>query len=167
MFLAGRVALAANSRRSTIKPGMSNALKPDYQKVRQHLLELRDPLLNLHKALVDSERIFYEQTVGKILSPHHFLRLLAADPWFVWLHPLSELIVTIDVVLDAKTPPQMATLDDLVHQSYRLLVPAEKTENTANHGFAMHYFEALQRDPNVVVAHAEVAKLRRARPALG
>ena len=146
---------------------MSNALKPDYQKVRQHLHELRDPLLNLHKALVDSERIFYEQTVGKILSPHHFLRLLAADPWFVWLHPLSELIVTIDTVLDAKTPPQMATLEDLVRQSYRLLVPAETTEDTANHGFAMHYFEALQRDPDVVVAHAEVAKLRRTRPLPG
>jgi len=146
---------------------MSNALKPDYQKVRQHLHELRDPLLNLHKALVDSERIFYEQTVGKILSPHHFLRLLAADPWFVWLHPLSELIVTIDTVLDAKTPPLTATLDDLVRQSYRLLVPAETTEDTANHGFAMHYFEALQRDPDVVVAHAEVAKLRRTRPLPG
>jgi hypothetical protein len=144
---------------------MSNALTPDYQKVRQHLRELRDPLLNLHKALVDSERIFYEQAAGKIRSPHHFLQLLANDPWFVWLHPLSELIVAIDTVLEAKKPPQMSILDDLVRQSYQLLVPAENTQDSANHGFARHYFEALQRDPNVVVAHAEIAKLRRARPA--
>ena len=146
---------------------MSHALKPDYQKLRQHLFELRDPLLNLHKALVDSERIFYEQTLGKILSPRHFLQLLAGDPWFAWLHPLSELIVTIDTVLDAKIPPPATALDDLVRQSYRLLVPAEKSQDSANHGFALHYFEALQRDPNVVVAHAEVAKLRRLRPAQG
>ena len=146
---------------------MSHALKPDYQKVRQHLHELRDPLLNLHKALVDSERIWYEQTIGKILSPHHFLRLLAADPWFVWLHPLSELIVTIDTVLEASPAPPATTLNDLVRQSYRLLVPAEKAEDCASQGFALHYFEALQRDPNVVVAHAEVAKVRRTRPAPG
>jgi hypothetical protein len=146
---------------------MSNALKPDYQKVRQHLYELRDPLLNLHKALVDSERIWYEQTIGKILSPHHFLRLLAGDPWFVWLHPLSELIVTIDTVLDAKTPPQTALLEDLVRQAYRLLTPAEPTQSPASHGFALHYLEALQRDPDVVVAHSEVARLRRGRPAAG
>lgn len=155
------------ARRLTCKPRMSDALKTDYQKIRQHLCELRDPLLNLHKALVDSERVWYEQTIGKIPSPHHFLRLLAGDPWFVWLHPLSELIVTIDAVLDAKTPPQTARLDDLVRQCYRLLVPVEPSADPASQGFATHYFEALQRDPDVVVAHAEVAKIRRARPAAG
>ena len=146
---------------------MSIQYKSDYEGVRRHLNELRDPLLHLHKALVDSERIFYEKTVGQILSPHHFLQLLAADPWFVWLHPLSELIVAIDEVLDAKIPPPTAVLDALVNQSYRLLVPSESEDARANLGFATHYFEALQRDPDVVIAHAEVAKLRRARKAQG
>jgi len=40
-------------------------------------------LLQLHKALVDSERISYEQTMGPIPSPNHFLHLLTTDPWFV------------------------------------------------------------------------------------
>ena len=146
---------------------MANAIKSDYLKVRQHLCELRDPLLNLHKALVDSERVGYERIIGKIISPHHFLRLLADDPWFVWLHPLSELIVTIDTALDAKTPPQAARLDELIRQSYRLLVPVETTEDHVGQGFAGHYFEALQRDPEVVVAHAEVVKVRRGRPTAG
>lgn len=144
---------------------MSTQHKSDYEGVKRHLNELRDTLLHLHKALVDSERIFYEKTVGQITSPHHFLQLLANDPWFVWLHPLSELIVAIDEALDAKIPPPAADLDALVNQAYRLVVPSEAADDTANQGFARHYFEALQRDPDVVVAHAEVAKLRRARKA--
>jgi len=138
---------------------MPTPLKPKEELVRQHLGELRDRLLNLHKALVDSERVFYEKTVGQITSPHHFLQLLANDPWFVWLHPLSQVIVSIDEALDAKKPPELAVLDALVSRSYGLLVPSESGSDSQ--GFAKHYFEALQRDPNVVIAHADVATLRR------
>ena len=67
-----------------------------------HLPELRNALLHLHKTLVDSERISYEQTIGTIPSPNHFLQLLTNDPWFAWLHPLSLLIVAMDqAIVDA------------------------------------------------------------------
>lgn len=141
---------------------MSTQIKPDYEGVRQHLVELRNLLLHLHKALVDSERISYEQTLGRISSPNHFLQLLDTDPWFAWLHPLSELIVAIDEAMDAKVPPPTVELTGLISQSYRLLIPSEAAEDGANRGFATHYYEALQRDPDVVVAHADVAKFRRA-----
>jgi hypothetical protein len=134
-------------------------LAPDYEQLRSQLRELRDKLLALHKVLLDSERVSYEKTVGQIVSPHHFLQLLTRDPWFAWLHPLSQLIVAIDEALDAKTPPPHADLEALINQSFQLIVPAE-TGGDSN-GFGMHYFEALQRDPDVVVAHAEVAKLKR------
>jgi len=163
----GRCAILAVVGKKRSRKNMSTQLNPDYEGVRQHLNELRDTLLHLHKALMDSERIFYEKTVGQITSPHHFLQLLANDPWFAWLHPLSGLIVAIDEALDAKIPPPVADLAALVNQSYRLLVPAESADDNVNQGFAMHYFEALQRDPDVVVAHAEVAKLRRARKPQG
>ena len=134
-------------------------LPPDYDRLKQHLHEVRDKLLALHKVLLDSERVSYEKTVGQIVSPHHFLQLLTGDPWFAWLHPLSELIVAIDEALDAKIPPPAPDLEALITQAHQLLVPAE-TGGDGN-GFATHYFEALQRDPDVVVAHAEVARLRR------
>ncbi len=35
---------------------------------------LRQGVLKLHKALIDSERVTYEQTVGRIQSPNHFLQ---------------------------------------------------------------------------------------------
>ena len=123
--------------------------------MRQRLVELRQALLKLHKALLDSERVSYEQTIGRIQSPNHFLQLLTRDPWFAWLHPLSQLIVAMDEHLDGKEPLTSAKVEALVRQSDRLITPLETGE-----GFGRHYFEAMQRDPDVVMAHAEVAKLR-------
>lgn len=119
------------------------------------LPELRDALLHLHKMLVDSERISYEQTMGTIPSPNHFLQLLTNDPWFAWLQPLSQLIVAMDQALDSKSQPLTpAEADALVNQARQLLVASD-----AGEGFSKHYFDALQRDPDVVLAHAQAAKL--------
>ena len=129
---------------------------PEPEGLRQRLTELRHALLKLHKALVDSERVGYERTMGKIKSPNHFLQLLTNDPWFAWLRPLSQLIVTMDEALDAEEPLTAAKVDALMHQSKLLLVASENSD-----GFSGHYHEALQRDPDVVLAHAEVVKLRK------
>jgi hypothetical protein len=126
--------------------------------LRQRLTELRQALLKLHKALVDSERVDYEKTIGKIQSSNHFLQLLTNDPWFAWLHPLSQLIVAMDEALDAEEPLTVAKVDALAHQSKLLLVASEN-----NDGFPGHYYDALQRDPDVVLTHAEVVKLRKPR----
>ena len=120
----------------------------------QRLSELRSALLTLHKALVDSERVSYEQTMGSIQSPSHFLQLLTSDPWFAWLQPLSQLIVAMDEALEAKEPMTPAMVDALVKQTRRLLVASETGE-----GFSKHFDDALQRDPDVVLAQAAVAKL--------
>ncbi len=128
--------------------------------LREHLQALRSALLDVHKSLVDSERVQYQRVIGRIQSPNHFLQLLTTDPWFAWLSPLSKLIVSIDEALDAKEPLTSRSLQGFVAQTDRLLVASESGE-----GFASHYHEALQRDPDVVLAHAEVAKLRGKRKA--
>jgi len=128
---------------------------PDSAEARKKLNSLRLPLLDLHKALVDSERVQYEKTFGKIHSPNQFLHLLTNDPWFVWLSPLSQLIVSIDEALDAKEPLSNRAADRLVKETARMLKASE-----AGDGFSKHYFEALQRDPDVVMAHAEVTRIR-------
>jgi hypothetical protein len=123
--------------------------------MKPQLSQLRDALLLLHKTLVDSERISYEQTVGTIPSPHHFLQLLTSDPWFAWLHPLSLLIVAMDQAIDSKANPLTPTdAEALIKQARLLLVASEEGE-----GFPKHYYDALQRDPDVVLAHAQAAKL--------
>jgi len=120
---------------------------------QKRLQEVRQALLTLHKALVDSERITYESTVGAIRSPNHFLQLLTQDPWFAWLQPVSQLIVAMDEALGAKEPLSAASVDALLKQTRVMLVPSENSE-----GFARHYFDALQRDPDVVLAHGEMMK---------
>ena len=122
--------------------------------VRSRCNELRDALLKLHKTLVDSERVSYEKTIGAIQSPNHFFQLLTNDPWFAWLQPLSQLIVAMDETLDAKEPLTLAAAAALEKQVRQLVVASERGQ-----GFSKHYFEALQRDPDVIFAQAEVSKL--------
>jgi hypothetical protein len=122
--------------------------------LRKRLERVRLAVLTLHKALVDSERASYEQTMGVIKSPNHFLQLLMQDPWFAWLKPISQMIVSMDEALDMKDPPDDAAVEALLKETRVLLAPSESGE-----GFSRHYFDALQRDPNVILAHAEVTKL--------
>ena len=63
------------------------------EKDRQRLKLLRDTLTALHKTLIESERIVYER-LWQIESQNQFLQLLISDPWFAWLHPISELVVS-------------------------------------------------------------------------
>jgi len=124
-----------------------------HEEIRKPLLELHGALLRLHKALLDSERIVYENNVGPIRSPSHFFQLLTNDPWFAWLRPISQLIVAIDETLDEKERLTNASVDALMRQSVFLLIPAETGGE-----FGKRYLAALQRDPRVVLAHAQVAR---------
>ena len=120
----------------------------------RRLTDLRNGLLQLHKTLMESERSIYERDIERVTSSNHMLSLLLHDPWFAWLRELSELVVVIDETLDARDP---ATDDDaarLIDLSRRLLLPEE-----TGTGFAKGYFEALQRDPDVVLAHAQMMKI--------
>jgi hypothetical protein len=122
--------------------------------LRKRLEDARHALFALHKALVDSERVTYEKTIGGIQSPNEFLQLLISDPWFAWLQPLSQLIVSMDEMLEAEEPLTAAVVDGVLKQAAALLAPSESGE-----GFSRHYFDAMQREPDVVLAHAEATKL--------
>ena len=129
---------------------------PEPVNTRQFLTDLREAVLRLHKALLESERASYEATFGKIQSPYQFLKLLTSDPWFAWLRPMSQLIAAIDEALDEPGPLALENMNAFVNQVKVLIVPTEGGE-----GFSRHYDEAMQRDPDVVFAHAAVAKLLR------
>lgn len=123
----------------------------------QQLDELRTALLALHKTLVDSEKIEYENSFGAIQTQKRFLELLIDDPWFAWLKPLSSMVVSIDEILEAKEgvgPQQWHTVKQ---EAKGLLIASEE-----GHGFARNYFDALQRAPDVILAHAEVMKVLKA-----
>ena len=126
------------------------------------LKQLRQGLLKLHKLLLDLERRGYERARGRINNSYEFLQLVLKDPWFDWLHRLSELIVQIDEALDsigAETPASEEDAQALISRARSLLSPAE--EGTQ---FQKNYFLALQQSPDVVLLHSEIVKLVSDRP---
>lgn len=121
---------------------------------RQRLRNLRRGLLHLHKLLLERERAAYEQAHGRVESSGELLQLVINHEQFAWLRRVSELIVQIDETLDGDEPGMEANAANLLRQSQDLLKPSE-----TGHGFAKKYYDALQRDPGIVLAHAEVSKL--------
>ncbi|MFB3828117.1 MAG: hypothetical protein ACE15B_15210 [Bryobacteraceae bacterium] len=122
---------------------------------QDRLAELRNGLMRVHKALVESERSVYERDVARIASPGQMLNLLLNAPWFVWLRQLSELVVLIDEALsDHENPAGGPDAERFLAQARGLLTPAEYGD-----GFNRRYFEALQRDPDVVLAHGAMMRL--------
>ena len=123
---------------------------------RENLRSLRQGLLRLHKTLLDLERRDYERARGRIGNSYEFLQLALKDPWFDWLHRLSELIVQIDETLDphAETAATEGDTKALIERAKTLLTPSESGSE-----FQKNYFLALQQSPDVVLLHSEVIKL--------
>jgi hypothetical protein len=121
---------------------------------RERLVEIRETLLVLHKALLDSERTSYEIVHGTIASPAAFLQLLINDNWFAWLRPITTLVVQIDETLAAKKPPATSRdFERLVNDTRALLSPSRDAN-----GFWHRYASVMQRDPGVAVVHEEIEK---------
>lgn len=120
----------------------------------QKLRELRPVLLRLHKALLESERVAYEQLHGRIESKGEFFRLVVDHEWFSWLRPISQFIVQIDEVLSSKEPVSLNQASALLQQAREMLQPSK--EGTT---LEKRYYQAIQRDPDVALMHAEVSKL--------
>lgn len=120
---------------------------------RQRLTNLRRVLLRLHKALLDAERETYERAHGQVTGGE-LLQLAINHEQFAWLHPVSELIVRIDETLDADEPATADDAEALLAGARSLLKPSE-----AGGGFGRRYFEAIQQEPDVVLAHREAARL--------
>ena len=119
------------------------------------LTDLRNTLLELHKILVDSERAVYERDVEKVRTPGQMLGLLMDDPWFAWLRHLSRLVVAIDERMDDKQHPlEPEEAKAFLTRARTLLTPAEH-----GNGFERRYFEAMQRDPAVVLGHAATSRI--------
>lgn len=131
---------------------MTNPLQ---DRIEQHqaLIALRIKLLRLHKLLLDNERVAYEQVRGQV-SKGELLQLVIAHEQFAWLHQLSERIVQIDELLSADEPVTAEAIAALLTNIRALLTPDEFGD-----GFAAKYDAALQRNPDVVFAHADAVAL--------
>jgi hypothetical protein len=110
------------------------------------LAQLRRPLLDLHKTLVDAEREDYERTRGR-MSDGDFLKALIDDPAFAWLARLTALIVRMEELEQAELP------EEYLVEIRRLLKP-----DAAGSPFQRKYGDWLQRRPEALVAHGAVMR---------
>lgn len=125
----------------------------------QRLQQVRHKILSLHKALLDSQRALYEQTHGPIKNSGEYFQLVVNHDSFSWLRPISQFIVQIDEFLNPKEPhsdPQDGAAI-LLEKARLMLKPAEVSVTPLGE----NYFQAIQRDPNIALMHADVARLLR------
>ena len=125
---------------------------------RAWLADLRRALLQLHKTLLDWERKAYDRSHGRA-SPGELLAIVMRDPQFAWLHPLSELIVRIDTMLDVEHPEPRVEIEAIIRQARALVVPGD-----AGTVYAERYHAALQDLPDAVVAHGAVSGVLKRAP---
>ena len=115
------------------------------------LTEVRLPLLDLHKSLVETERRDYERTHGR-LENAEFLKVLMQDPQFAWLKPLTAFIVRIDEALEDDAPDAQA-MERLEGELRSLLTPDPRGS-----AFQKRYGDILQRSAEAVVEHGRTLR---------
>lgn len=120
---------------------------------RQKLVALRVTLLRLHKTLLEMERREYERANGHVTTGELF-RLVIDHAQFAWLHNLSEFVVRLDETLAGEEPVTPQDTHGAIMLARKMFAPSESGD-----AFQKRYFDAIQRDPAVVMEHAELAKL--------
>jgi len=120
------------------------------------LLEVAAALREVHRTLVQAVRAVYEREVGPAGGPGQMLRLLTEDPYFAWLHPMSELIVDLDSLLAQEILPP-GTVAGVRQEIDRLT-------RAGGSSFWEKYAPFLQQDTDVVMAHGHLRRAINALP---
>lgn len=113
-----------------------------------NLSEIREQLLQLHKALLDYQKHIYESTVGPMQNPNHYYNLVINDPSFAWLRTLSALVISIDEILEEKEEVTDAKVGQIVKYTKGLLTATEGPTP-----FEKSYVEAIQKDAHIALLH--------------
>ncbi|MBB3260545.1 hypothetical protein F4827_005449 [Paraburkholderia bannensis] len=123
----------------------------DEARAIQFLSEVRKPLLNLHKAMLDHERAEYEREFGPT-TPAAFLQVLINGTGFRWLMPFSTVIANVDETLDAKDAKPEDRIGAV--EGVTALFSGEESAE-----FFERYQALLQKSPEVLQRHGVVAQL--------
>ena len=119
------------------------------------MLEVHQGLLSLYSALIAAEQLTYERIHGRIGSPDELLQLVLNDPWFTWLCPMLDLLLRIEQLLDDDAfDITLENIEHLVAEVRTLTRPSIEGD-----GFERAYYEALQRTPDVLLAHFQVTRV--------
>lgn len=99
----------------------------------------------LHKALIDATQREYEKTQGRITNPYALFTIVANDPAFAWLQPMTRAVVDLEDLAGRKQP---APVEAEVGRSRETL---EKLLRTEGNPFSTRYLALVQSSPEVAV----------------
>jgi hypothetical protein len=121
---------------------------PERAATRASFKALSKTMLPLHRALIEATKAEYIETTGNpVDKPAQVLQLLTEDPFFEWLKPMTHLIVRIDEMTSGELDPlEVRTILDTARVMF---------EPSAD-PFSIRYFDLIQRDIDVAVAHPPV-----------
>jgi hypothetical protein len=143
----------------------TEAARVEFKTALVRLDQLRIPLLNLHKALLEQERAAYETVHGKVEGQGTFLNLLMTDPWFDWLHRVSQMVVRIDELSEAKPeaagayPVLTQSANTVLKEAQMIFRPIDANLSPRDREFTARYKASLQRSSAAVMAHGELLKV--------
>jgi len=99
----------------------------------------------VHKALIDQTQREYERAHGKVTSPYTLFALVANDPTFAWLQPMTRLIVEMEDLLGRKEAPPLETEVAALRRSIDQLLVAE------GQPFSTRYLALVQSSSEIAV----------------
>jgi guanosine-3',5'-bis(diphosphate) 3'-pyrophosphohydrolase len=114
---------------------------------------VRHALLELHKTLLDAQRVRYEREHGRVESTGELLDLVLRDPSFEWLRVLSALIARLDELAESQDKGAAVEMRSVIDR-LRTLVRFE-----GNPGFTVPYREIIDAVPDALVAHVRFSRL--------
>jgi hypothetical protein len=112
------------------------------------LLVAAAALREVHRVLVRAMRFHYEKEGNSVGGPE--------DPYFAWLHPMSELIVDLDALLAQEILPPGTVAG--------VRMEIDRLARAGGSPFWDKYAPFLQSDPQVAVAHGALRQALKALP---
>ena len=116
--------------------------------------ELRASALELHKALLDAQRVRYERDHGRVDSSGRFLELVLRHPTFEWLRALSALIARLDAWGDESGDTRAEDFTGIEDAMRNLVAPEGR-----NKTFTAPYWVLVEAVPDVLIAHVKLWRI--------
>ena len=119
----------------------------------QQLQQVRHAMLELHRRLIDAQRIQYEKLHGRIETPSEFLGLVLEHPDFEWIRALSALVAQLDEWSEEQ-PGDERELQVILDTLRRLIQP-----QGSDSAFGGKYWEMVENTPEVLIEHVKLTRL--------
>ena len=114
---------------------------------------VRHAMLELHRRLIDAQRIQYEKLHGRVETTSEFLGLVLEHPDFEWIRALSALVAQLDEWREADGHDAQQ-LEAILGTLRRLIQP-----QGADTAFGRKYWEMVEGTPEVLIDHVKLTRI--------